>query len=489
VQQSYDAVGRPASVSSGTTTYLSGTTYNANFSLAGFAFGNGVTATYGYASDRLQTQSITYAKSGTTLFSQTYTFNQSGANNGHITAITDNVDSGRSMTYTYDSLERLTTALSQGSTNYPQWGLSWTFDRYGNRLSQAVTAGSGPTNSVAVNPATNQITTTGYAYDANGDTTNDGVNAVVYDAENRAVSAADGSGTASYSYNGSGLRVQKTFSGTTTVYVFSEGRVIAEYANGTLSEEYVYTNGGSLLAEYDNGFLTYHGRDYLSTRILMDANGNVAGQQGHYPFGEGWYTTTTKWHFTNYERDAESANDYAKFRYHANRLGRFLTVDPVRPSRPDPQLLNRYSYVASDPINRKDPNGLEACAPVDGITCVCCDPFWGCDSTYDGEECQAHCNDGPCGNDGGGLPPPPPPPPPLSQCFCQLKYRPVNDIPKKLHATHSFWYIQDISQQQRIISGFPSKPNGKGFLNDFINPNIYTGVDNVSATTWFNTVT
>jgi YD repeat-containing protein len=75
----------------------------------------------------------------------------------------------------YNALSRLTAAVTVGSTNYPQWGLSWSYDRYGNRLAQTVTTGRAFANSVAVDPTTNRITTAGYAYDAAGNITNDGV--------------------------------------------------------------------------------------------------------------------------------------------------------------------------------------------------------------------------------------------------------------------------------------------------------------------------
>jgi len=52
--------------------------------------------------------------------------------------------------------------------------------------------------------------------------------------------------------------------------------------------------------------------------------GQKIGEQGHYPYGESWYSqsSTTKWQFTSYERDTESGNDYAIFRYNISRLGR-----------------------------------------------------------------------------------------------------------------------------------------------------------------------
>jgi hypothetical protein len=58
---------------------------------------------------------------------------------------------------------------------------------------------------------------------------------------------------------------------------------------------------------------TYHHPDHLSTRVSTDSTGTVARTFGHYPFGEVWYETGTasKWKFTSYERDSESANDYS----------------------------------------------------------------------------------------------------------------------------------------------------------------------------------
>ena len=101
-------------------------------------------------------------------------------------------------------------------------------DRYGNRTAQTVTAGSGPSNAVTVSATTNRITDPGYSYDANGDMTNDGLNALTYDGEHRLVTSSG----SSYSYDGNGLRVTKVSGGTTTVYIFSGTKVIAEYENG-----------------------------------------------------------------------------------------------------------------------------------------------------------------------------------------------------------------------------------------------------------------
>jgi RHS repeat-associated protein len=367
VLQNLDAIGRLCSVgASGSictagTTYASGFSYNTAQQLTGFNYGNGIAATFGYSADRLQLTSLSYAKSGTTLFGLTYSYGAAGSNNGQIAGITDSVDNGRSVAYTYDPLARLSTALTTGSANYPQWGLSWGYDRYGNRRNQTLTAGSGYQGSVNVAAATNHITSPGYAYDANGNMTNDSTNTLVYDAENHAVSATNSSTSGTYSYDGKGLRVKKASGSTTTVYVFSGSKVIAEYDNGAAvgspSREYVY-GGSSLLAKIDSSGTKYYHQDHLSNRVGTDSTGATVEQMGHYPYGDPWYNATNdKLYFTTYERDSESGNDYAMARYYVWRIARFLSLDPLSGSTGDPQSLNRYSYVRNSPTYLTDPKG------------------------------------------------------------------------------------------------------------------------------------
>ncbi|HYL17035.1 MAG TPA: RHS repeat-associated core domain-containing protein [Terriglobales bacterium] len=293
-----------------------------------------------------------------------YNFSLGAGDNGNVTSITNNRDNTRSQSFTYDALNRIASAQTAGSTNFPAWGLSWTYDRYGNRLAQNVTAGSGvPSNSVSVDPTTNRINSAGYGYDAGGNMTNDGLNTMVYDGENHVASSAEAGVTTNYTYDGNGLRLEKATGSNSTVYLFSGSKVVAEYDNGAAvaspSREYIYS-GGRLLATIDSAGTKYHLSGHLSPHITTDASGNVIGTQAHYPFGEKWYETgtTTKYKFTSYERDPETGNDFAIARYDVNRLGRFSSADPLAGSASDPQSLNRYTYVANNPTNFVDPSGL-----------------------------------------------------------------------------------------------------------------------------------
>jgi RHS repeat-associated protein len=400
VQQSVDAIGRlceiaPSTTGCGTASspYATGFGFNTASQVTGFKYGNGLYASFGFSSDRLQLNCLDYSTTNrgtncthdsTTKFGLTYSYGSTGSNNGLISGITDTVDSGRTAAYTYDSLYRLTRAVTTGSSGYPAWGLSETYDRYGNRSAQGVYSGctgiTCPTNSVTPDTATNRIS--GDCYDLSGNLLAESAPpcpspTYTYDAENRLVNYMSSNPT--YVYDGKGLRVKKcapncTSPTTYTVYIFSGSKVIAEYDNGagSPSREYVYS-GAALLAKIDSSGTQYYHQDHLSNRMITDSNGNTVAQQGHFPYGEQWYpvppaSPATKWEFTTYERDSESGNDYAQARYNVSRLGRFSSPDPVAGSTADPQSLNRYSYVRNMPVILSDPSGLHPCNTVENRT-------------------------------------------------------------------------------------------------------------------------
>ena len=164
--------------------------------------------------------------SGSTSLNRTYTY-PAGTNNGKISSMTDNI-SGETVTYQYDSLNRLISAAGSG------WGETYGYDAFGNLLSKTPTAGSPPTLSIAVNTANNQVV--GYPYDANGNlqaAPSLGTSAsLTYDAENRIVAAPG----VQYGYDSRSQRVW-------VATLNSQGQLTAQTA-------YFYGADGSMLAAY-----------------------------------------------------------------------------------------------------------------------------------------------------------------------------------------------------------------------------------------------
>src|SRR5262249_39480476 len=162
VQQNVDNIGLLNSVVSGGTTYASipepPTGYDPAGHLLTFTYANGVVASFAYSPTRDQMTNLSYTKSAQTLFGLSYGYSKGQANcdnttvtgnDGVIQCIQDTVDNGRSVVYQYDALGRLGTTVTTGSVGYGKWGLSWVYDRYGNRLNQTLTAGRRPSNSLS----------------------------------------------------------------------------------------------------------------------------------------------------------------------------------------------------------------------------------------------------------------------------------------------------------------------------------------------------
>ncbi|MEO6830020.1 MAG: RHS repeat-associated core domain-containing protein [Acidobacteriaceae bacterium] len=77
--------------------------------------------------------------------------------------------------------------------------------------------------------------------------------------------------------------------------------------------------------------------------------------------------------YTGKERDTESGLDYFGARYNSSSMGRFMSPDPLGGHLEDPQTLNKYSYVANNPLSRTDPTGLDfnltGCGSTNTATC------------------------------------------------------------------------------------------------------------------------
>jgi len=304
---------------------------------------------------------------GTTLTDIEYVFPATG-NNGRISRRKNNI-SGQDVSYGYDALNRLAGATNSGSG---AWAQTFKHDGFGNLREQDATAGVAPDILLDVNMSNNRMSSAGWGYDANGNTTSmpvlgGGTATMGYDVDNRLVTWFKGTvGTEEYRYLPDNKRVwKKAPNGTETVYYYGAGgQKLATYT--------VQASPFALLQQSAN---VYFGGKLIRAdglAVVHDRLGSVMLQNGvqkdYFPYGDeiGTATAGNVDKFGTYHRDQTTGLDYADQRYFVGAMaGRFLTADPSEPGGlNDPLTLNWYSYVLGDPINYNDPEGLEVNVPV-----------------------------------------------------------------------------------------------------------------------------
>jgi len=297
--------------------------------------------------------------------------------------------------HTQDPLDRLLNASLDGN-NTP---LSWSYDRYGNRLSQSG-GGYTPQN---LTYSGNRISSSGFAYDAAGNLVWDGSRSFCYDAEGRMlrvvsdsvgpsvqnpVKPCDASVTAlaEYVYDPSGLRVRVTNGADIREYVYDlSGREAGEIKAGVVQRQEVYLGGAHLavIARQTDGTnkMFYLHSDWLGT--VRKATSNDALNEGtcqNYPYGDGLGCSGAapfRHFFTDYVRDSESGLEHSWFRQYSARVGQYGTADPVLGRRINPQTWNRYAYAINNPIRYVDPRGLNLMFCSATFSYSACGGDWG----------------------------------------------------------------------------------------------------------------
>jgi RHS repeat-associated protein len=276
--------------------------------------------------------------------------------------------------YKYDSLFRLTEAKETSNGNQT-WRQVFDYDRYGNRLTHNKFNGTNAVTQTAIthpsiDPASNRISSPGYDFDKNGNLIIDGENRhFAFNADNkqREVRDANNNLVGEYFYDGEGKRVKKISYGQTTettVFVYSIGKLVAEYSSETPPA---------------TGTTNFTVTDLLgSPRVLLNSLGEVVSRRDFLPFGEEIAPDQTvnyriaaqkyltnddgvRQKFTGYQKDKETALDFAEARMYENRHARFTAVDPLLASgkSANPQTFNRYVYVLNSPLANVDPDGKQ----------------------------------------------------------------------------------------------------------------------------------
>jgi RHS repeat-associated protein len=117
----------------------------------------------------------------------------------------------------------------------------------------------------------------------------------------------------------------------------------------------------------------YH-TDPAGTPLAMtNSSGTVVWKADYKPFGEEQSVTQTQVNdkrFVGKEKDTETGLSYFGARYESDKIGRFISADPIGPVNPktsktyedmllNPQKLNKYAYALNSPYRYVDIDGKE----------------------------------------------------------------------------------------------------------------------------------
>ena len=346
VSRSYDAAGRLQSVTDWAnhkTTY--GYDPNSNATLVSYP--NGTSATFGYDNaDRLT--SIVDAKGTANFLSLTYGVDAIGQ------ASSENTTS-----YGYNAINQLTGA---GTTTYGYDGADNLHQGMMPGLG-ALTLTSDPANQLATGSVRNgssQVESMTFKYDPTGNRYQEvgtGAQAInntyKYDQANRLTGYG---ASATYLYNGDGLRMTKTVAGATTQQSWdvAEGLPLL-LKDGTTS--YIAGLGGLPLEQITaSGTTSYYHQDRLgSTRAITNVSGSVVATDTYDAYGYVTASTGTlvnPFQYAGQYTDSESGLQYDRARYYDPTTGGFLTRDAFANQTRQP-----YSYAGDSPVNALDPSG------------------------------------------------------------------------------------------------------------------------------------
>ena len=310
---------------------------------------------------------------------------QGANNNGDVAGYyyVDNISSGlnHSATYTYDAVNRLSSAGATGNSTYRQ---TFGYDAYGN-----VSCSASPAEVDCLAPtygaSSNRIG--GYSYDSAGDVTNDGTYTYQWDAEAHLTAVIGGSGqtVSANTYNALG-QTASVFDANQTPTTYEAygpgGELLWRYNAASNMRAFVPLQGG-ILAEYyypgsggvhpdvvgamttsPSGTLFDHPDALGSITASTTYSGGPCQQRLFYPFGELWTGARSCGMHQTFAQlpdyDAET-DQYNTLNRHYTPRGRWMSPDPggLKVSSPsDPQTWNMYAYVRNNPTTLFDPTGL-----------------------------------------------------------------------------------------------------------------------------------
>ena len=197
-----------------------------------------------------------------------------------------------------------------------------------------------------------------YTYDSRGNRTrvappSGGATTLTYDQANRLTGYG---ASATYAYNGDGLRMSKTVGGSTSQFLWDVGSTLPLLLKEG-STAYVCGPGGLPLEQINGSTALWLHHDQLgSTRLVTNSSGTTQATYNFDAYGKltaSTGTITNPLRYAGEYWDAESGFYYLRARNYDPATGQFITLDPVTASTREP-----YGYGIDSPLNVLDPAGL-----------------------------------------------------------------------------------------------------------------------------------
>ena len=327
----------------------------------------GTVQNYTYAANSVQTaytydtlnrlKTIGSTKGSTSLSSFTYTPYPAG----NVQTVAEL--SGRAVNYVYDldyHLKSETITADPGNNNGAE---NYTYDAVGNRMTLSSTIPSLPGSISYTYDSNDRLTTD--TYDNDGNTISSAGTASTYDFENHMLTH----GSVSMVYDGDGNRVSETAGGVTTKFLVDTlnptgySQVLDELVTGAVTKTYAY--GLQRISENQlSGSTwtpTFYGYDgHGNVRFTTNTSGAVGNTYQFDAFGmpiASAGTIANTYLYSGEHFDSNLNLYHLRARYYNQGTGRFLVMDPKWGNVFNPRTLHKYVYASNDPVNRRDPSG------------------------------------------------------------------------------------------------------------------------------------
>ena len=343
--------------------YASEITYHPNGAVARFKYGNGIVHTTSQ-----NARGLPYQSADVGVINDIYTYD----GNANPVGIADQLPpSTTNRAMVYDNLDRVTLARAPAL-----WGDAWYgYDALDNIVTSALTAGGTMrtmthNNDAATNRLGSITGTAGYSfnygYDSQGNITQRGTQAYVFDIGNRMKQAT---GKATYAYDGLGHRFSVVgLDGVNRIQVYTQGGQLlytgqagAAVTSGT---KYVHLNR-HMIAEVNSVSTKYSHTDGSGSPVAQtETTGAVASRTRYEPYGHVAAGPAKTIGFTGHVNDIDTGLTYMQQRYYDPIAGRMMSIDPVLTEANTGANFSRYAYANNSPYKYIYPDGRLPILPI-----------------------------------------------------------------------------------------------------------------------------